>query len=124
MAGQSWSGRSPRVYAASASRTANFTGDTINVKNARGVLFEVDITVDGTFSQTFTVQGVGPSGTVYTLIASAAKTAVGAFALAVGENIVTTANVSTGIYLPKQIRLVTSGTITAATYEIRMTLFD
>jgi hypothetical protein len=124
MAGQNWGGRYPRVYAASASRVANLPGDTVRTKNARGALFEVDITVDGTFSQTFTVQGIGPSDTVYTLIASAAKTAVGAFYLAVGENIPTTANISTGMYLPQQIRLVTSGTITAATYEIRLTLFD
>jgi hypothetical protein len=125
MAGQNWGGRYPRVYAASASRTANLTGDTVNVRNARGVLFEVDITVDGTFSQTFTVQGINPiSGTAYTLLSSAAKTAVGLFTLAVGMDIPTTANVSIGTYLPQRIRLVTSGTITAATYSIHMTLID
>ncbi len=125
MAGQNWGGRYPRVYAASASRTANLTGDTVNVRNARNVLFEVDITVDGTFSQTFTIQGLHPiSGTAYTILSSAAKTAVGLFTLTAGLDLPTTANVSIGTVLPARIRLVTTGTITAATYSIHMTLVD
>lgn len=114
------------TYSASSSKTANLTGATINAgPTARGVIFYVDITVDGTFSQTFTVQSVDPvGGTFATLVASAAKTGVGTFYLQVGQDTAAVANVAAGLYLPRQFRLVTTGTITAATYSVCYELLD
>ena len=127
MARQVFTGRTQYVYKESAARAsaATFTGDEIHVESHIGVQFIIDISAEDTISATYTIQFQDPIGGDWvTLLASAAKTGVGAFLLTVGPNVATTSNVSLGSYCPSIIRLVVSGTATSITDSVYVQLFN
>lgn len=112
----------------SAARTEDANSATITNMGSRGAIVKVNISaISGTNATgTFTVQGYDElSGSWYTILASAAKTATGFFTLTVYPGNTVTSNVSASTVLPKQWRLnfdisaTTTPSVTfSATYDL------
>lgn len=99
--------------------TSHATASNINVGVARGVKFYIDITAWSGTSVTYTVQCVDPvTGSLSTVLASAAKSATGAFTLTVAPDIASVTNVALADFAPRIFRLQTSGTITSVTHTV------
>lgn len=127
MAGQDFTARTiRRNWIPSAARTTHPNNyDDITIQRAKGVKVYIDITAFSGTSITFTLSGLDPaSGTVYTVLASAAKSATGAFQLTVAPWVATAANVSLSDIAPSKLRLTTSGTITSVTWQASVELID
>jgi hypothetical protein len=106
---------------ASAARTAtNNSGDLLNA-NARGVEVIVDVTAaPGVDTVTFTIQGKdATSGKYYTLLASAAVSAVGTTVLRVYPGTTAAANLVANLPVPRVWRvLATHSAATSFTYSV------
>lgn len=113
------------VSAPSATITSHATASNINAGTARGVKFYIDITAFSGTSITYTIQCVDPAtGTLSTVLASAAKSATGGFTLTVAPGVATVSNVALGDFVPRIFRLQTSGTITSVTHRISYELLS
>jgi hypothetical protein len=126
MAGQNWFGRQLYRLLPSAARTTHPVIPNINVGNARGIKFYIDITAWSGTGIVFTVSHVDPitSTSSATVLASASKAATGAFTLTIMPGVGTVANVALNDVVPRTLKLVTSGTITSVTYSVAYELFD
>lgn len=88
--------------------------DDITISRSTGVRVYIDISAFSGTSITFTLYSVDPAtGSEYSLLASAAKSATGAFTLTIGPGVATVQNVALGDFAPRKLRLKTSGTITS-----------
>lgn len=98
------SGKKPEEIFASAARTA--TSSATILVNATEGLFFIDVTaVAATPSVVFTIAGVSPSGTVYTILASAAITGTGLTVLRVSPQLTAAANTIAKDMLPQAIKV-------------------
>lgn len=106
----------------SAARTATTNGADLINKDKLGVVVVIDTTVvpGSAVSNVVTIQGMDPlSGKYYTILASAAITAVGTVVLRVGRGLTASANLVASDVLPKHWRvIVTAGNGNSATYSI------
>lgn len=110
----------------SASYTATQTGPDIENRNYRGIKVVVNVTVNtgGLGSITVTIQGKDKTGLVYyTILASAAITAVGTSVLTVYPSLPAVANVSANDVLPDELRVVaTANNANPISYSVGATL--
>lgn len=119
MAGSTFYPRTLETYLASGARTSHPTPTAVDQGSYRGLKVYVDISAFTGTSITFTLQALDPiSGTASTVLASAAKSATGAFTLTVAPGVATAANVALGDYAPDRWQLQQSGTITSVTYSV------
>lgn len=119
MAGPTWFPRILETYLPLAARTSHPTATVVNQDSYRGVKIYIDITAFSGTSITFTVQALDPlNGTVSTVLASAAKSATGAFTLTVYPDAATVANVALADVMPRRWQITATGTITSVTYSI------
>jgi len=107
----------------SAARTATPTAMATqkNTKMARGLLVVIDTTAAGTSpSTTFTILGVDPlSGKTWTILASAAITAVGTVLLRIHPDLTASAGLIAKDVLPAAWKVtVTHGNGTSHTYSV------
>lgn len=105
----------------SAARVASENGADQSNRFAKGIIFTVDMTaVTATGSIVFTLQGKDPvSGKWYTILASAAVTAVATTTYTVFPGAPATANVSANFQLPKTWRLIaTAANGVSMTYSV------
>lgn len=113
-----------RAYAVfpSAARATHVASTDENTNGYTGLTIDIDITAFTGTSITFTVQAKDPvAGTYSTLLASAALAAPGHTVLIVDPRVPAVANASAQRPLPKQWRIVPSGTITSVTYSVGAT---
>lgn len=110
------------ILPSAARTTSQDSGNLDNKVNGRGVRVVVDVTATpgSAPSLVVTVQGRDPlSGKVYTLLASAAITAVGTTVLTVYPGLTAAANVTANNVLPAVWKvIVTAGNSNAATYSV------
>lgn len=109
----------------SAARTATTNGSDQPNKFAKGIVFTVDMTaVTATGSIVFTLQGKDDlSGKYYTILASAAVTAVATTTYTVFPGAPATANVSANFQLPRTWRVIaTAANAVSMTYSVGGTL--
>lgn len=105
----------------SAARTATPDTEELELRGARGLHLVIDVTaVTLTPSVTVTISGVDRlSGKVYTLLASAAITAVGTTVLKVGPGLTAAANLVANDVLPPIVRITcTHGDADSITYSV------
>lgn len=96
--------KKPELIFASAARTATSSA-TIPCRATEG-LFYIDVTaVSATPSVVFTILGVSPSGTEYTILASAAITGTGLTVLRVSPQLTAAANTVAKDMLPHAIKV-------------------
>jgi hypothetical protein len=111
----------PLTVLASTARTAtNNSGDLVN-RSARGLHLIIDMTVEpGVDTVTFTIEGKDPlSAKYYTILASAALTAVATTVLKVYPGLTAAANLVASDVLPKDWRVVaTHSGATTTTYSV------
>ena len=87
-----------------------------------GVRIDIQINAFTGTSITFTVQYNDPAGGGWlTLLASTALAATGHTVLHIDPRIPAAANVSAQVIVPREIRVLTSGTITSVTYAVAAT---
>jgi hypothetical protein len=119
MAGATFFPRSLETYLALAARTTHPTAVAVDQGSYRGLRLNIDITAFSGTSITFTLQSLDPlTGTVSTVLASAAKTGTGAFTMTVYPGITAAANVSLSDFMSRRWQITTSGVITSVTYAI------
>ena len=96
------------VFLSNDGRSATTTGGDRTGNGFSSVVVVVDITVNtgGLGSITVSIQGKDANGIYYTILSSAALTAVATTAYTVGLGAATTANVSIGAPLPETWRVV------------------
>jgi len=111
----------PLTVLASAARIASTdSGDLVN-RSARGLHLIIDMTVEpGVDTVTFTIEGKDPlSGKYYTILASAALTAVATTVLKVYPGLTVAANLVASDALPKDWRVrATHSGVTTTTYSV------
>lgn len=97
-----------------------------NAQRASGARVDINLTVvTSSKNAVFTLQGKDPTaGTWVDLIASATKTATGAFTLNVHPAMAAATNVTANAILPSQIRLKCTGTDTLSEFSAHLTLSD
>jgi len=116
--------RQTQVLLASAARTAAVSSADFSAEEVLSSEFVFDITVDpATASITPTIEGKDPiSGSYYTILAGAAKAAVGTTVLRVGPTIIAAANVAANAILPSEFRVsVAVADADSITYSIGVT---
>lgn len=97
-------GKKAEVIFASAARTA--TSSATMLTDSTEGLFYIDVTAaSATPSVVFTIAGESPSGTVYTVLASAAITGVGMTVLRVSPQLTAAANTIAKDMLPQAIKV-------------------
>ena len=103
---------------ASAARTATSSA-TISVESGEGLFF-IDVTaVVSSPSVVFTIAGVSPSGTAYTILASAAITGTGLTVLRVSPQLTAAANTIAKDMLPAALKITaTHGNANSITYSM------
>lgn len=98
------SGKKPELIFASAARTATSSA-TMLTESTEGLFF-IDVTaVAATPSVVFTIAGVSPSGTEYTILTSAAITGTGLTVLRVSPQLTAAANTIAKDMLPQAIKV-------------------
>lgn len=120
-------GKNSRTLYASAARTATPTAVTVRTDRARGCVIVVDATAaTATPGVTVKVEGVCPtSGQVYTILASAAITAISVTTLTIYPGITAAANVSASAVLPQTIKVTfTHVDADSITYSASLVLID
>lgn len=121
-----WSGHA--TVLPSAARTVLYAGADINVQYAREIDVILDITVNAGSSAALTISIKGKdsvSGKYYTLLASAAISAVGTTVYKVGVGLPVTANVSANCGIPDIIQIsVAVADASPATYSIGLNVIS
>jgi hypothetical protein len=103
------------VQTLTAQAAGTVVSPTIDMQQSKGCLIFINVT-SITGSLTVTLQGVGPTGTAYTILASAAISATGQTVLRVYPGIAASANVSANDVTPITAQLssvVATGPVTA-----------
>ncbi len=116
--------RQTQVLLASAARTAAIVSPEFSAEEVVSSEFVFDISLDpGTASITLTIQGKDPlSGNWYTILAGAAKAAVGTTVMRVGPSIIAAANVAANAILPQLFRVsVAVADTESMTYSVGVT---
>ncbi len=110
--------KKPELVFASAPRTATVSA-TLPCEATEG-LFYIDCTaVVSTPSVVFTISGVSPSGTAYTILASAAITATGLTVLRVSPQLTAAANTIAKDMLPQALKVTaTHADANSITYSV------
>ena len=107
---------------ASVARAADSnSADIDNTEDYQSAIIVIDVTLDpGSASVVFTVQGKDLlSGEYYTILASAAITAVGTTVLHIGDGTVAEDNISVGTRLPRVWRINVNHAVTQSmTYSV------
>lgn len=105
-----------------AAAAAGVTGTDCNSANSNGLLLFINITAitGGSPTLQVTIQGRGPAGAYYNILASAALTATGLTVLRVYPGLTAAANLTANDILPAGYRVVTviGGTTPAVTATI------
>ena len=113
--------KSGGILAASAARTAAYTGEAMRNPGAVGLRVDVDISaIAASPSVTFKIQKQNQaSGAWSDVLASAAKTATGTFSLTVSPSVLAAANAVAQVEAPGVWRVVTTvGDADSMTYQI------
>ncbi len=116
--------RQTQVLLASAARTAAIVSPVLSAEQVLSSEFVFSITLDpGTASITPTIEGKDPiSGNFHTILAGAAKAAVGTTVLRVGPTIIAASNVAANAMLPTEFRVsVAVADAESMTYSIGVT---
>lgn len=109
----------------SAVRTTHVASPDQNANGSLSAVLDIDITQFTGTSITFTVLAKDPvAGTYYTVLASAALVATGHTVLIIDPRVVAAANLVAQRALPRQFRVLPSGTITTVTYSLSVTFND
>ncbi len=100
-------GNTEETILASAARTSSVSSSDFTNFNAKGIKVVIDVTADpAAASVTFDIEGKDPiSGNYYSLLTSAAVTAVGTTVLTVFPGIAETANLKASDILPRTYRV-------------------
>ena len=97
-------GKKPELVFASAARTATLSA-TMPCEATEGLFFIDATAASATPSVVFTIIGVSPSGTEYTILTSAAITGVGLTVLRISPQLTASANVIAKDMLPAAIKV-------------------
>jgi len=116
--------RQEQTLLSSAARTAAISSAEVSAEEVLSSEFVFDISLDpASASITLTIEGKDPlSGNWYTILAGAAKAAVGTTVMRVGPSIIAAANVAANAILPAKFRVsVAVADTDSMTYSVGVT---
>lgn len=107
-----------KILQATMQAAGTVTGADTSIRDAKGAIFTVDVTLATSVSVVFTIQGYDPTSAKWVdILASAAKTATGTFDMIVYPGVTVAANValSQPLHSTFRVKAVSTGTSYTAT---------